>query len=106
MHPVVKRRLRPVVTIWPHIGTEDGDKVFGEPFTLKGFGVPKYQIVTTREGEEVKTKFAIIIDGADADKVKDTDEIATNRISRTPIKSISDYWALDDSSTELLEIYV
>lgn len=105
MHPVVRRRLRPIVTVWPCIGVVDGDKSFGEPYVLKGYVEPKQTFITTRVGNQVETKFIIILDGTDVGKIKDTDEIATTRIARTPVISIAEANGLNNLC-ELVEVYI
>lgn len=93
------------VIIYPCIGKEDGDKIYGEPLIFKGYVVPKYNVVITRSGEEMHVNSAIYLDGIYVDEIHDSDEIETAYLGRLPIKTIIPYTGINDKC-ELLEVMV
>lgn len=105
MDKQIKKRLKLDITIFPCSGTVDGDKQFGDPVVLKGFSVPKYVVITTREGEQVQCNTSVILDATDLPNVKDSDEIELPFISRRPIRSVQPYLALSQGY-ELVEVLI
>lgn len=101
----VRKRLQQDITIYPCTGVEDGDRMFGEPFVVKGYSVPKYKVVITRAGEEIQVHTAIIVDGSNVGTITDLDEVQTPYIQRTPVKYIAPYQSLRPG-TELVELYI
>lgn len=106
MDKAIKKHFRTAITVYPCIGSEDGDKQFGEPVVYKGCYFPKNVLVTNRDGEEVQSKSVVYLDGKYADVIADTDEISAQYLTRHPIQSIVPYFKLNSDKVDILEIYL
>ena len=101
----IKKRMRPILEVFPYTGTVDGDKEYGTSYTLSCFVVPIYKIVTNREGVEVQTKTTIILDAKSMGAISDKDEVSLPYIGRCPILSITPYYDLKQDF-ELIEVFI
>lgn len=105
MDAQIKKRMNQDITVFPCIGSSDGDKQFGDPIVLKGYCIPKYVVITTREGVQVQCNSSIIMSEENQDKVKDSDEVETSFISRRPIRAVLPYSSLK-VGWELIEVLI
>jgi len=91
MDPIIKRRLKPIIIVYPYIDMVDGDKRFGDSYVLNGYIVPKYGVIITVKGQTIQIDTTIILDGADVDRISVDDEIEAPFVKRCPIQKIIPY---------------
>lgn len=91
MDPMIKRRMIHDIVITPYQGMEDGDLIYGDTYTIKGYACDVESSTINRSGEKVKSSTTIYFDGKYAGKLSDNDEMQTPfRLSR-PVLSIAYY---------------
>lgn len=94
MYGQLKSLLQQEVTIYPCIALEEGQKVFGDPFTLQGLFYPEYDIQIVKERERYTSKTQIFFDEEAFDKINKHDEIEIKDVGRFPIQHYMKYKAI------------
>jgi hypothetical protein len=105
MDPQIKRRLKFDIGVYPCLGKEDGDPVFGDLITLKGYEATKVGTTITRGGQTYNVTSVIYMDGENANQVHVDDEIVSVVAGRLPVKLIEPFPGLG-SGYEVMVIYL
>lgn len=105
MDPQIKRRLKFDIVVYPCTEKVDGDPVFGDPVTLKGYEATKVGTTITRGGQTYNVTSVIYMDGENASNVHVDDEIVSVVAGRLPIKLIEPFPGLG-SGYEVMVIYL
>ena len=106
MHKVLKKKCRQNLIVHPCLGRVDGDKNFGDSYTLRCFAEPKIQIIRNMEGEEVVSDTTIFLDGVLFSQIKSDDEIELDLLGRREIHNLQVFPALKGDGYDHLEVYV
>lgn len=106
MHNILRKKCKQDLIVHPCISTTDGDKLFGNSYTLKCFGEPKIQVVRNVDGEEVVSDTTLFLDGAFVGHIKPEDEITFEFLGRREIHNIQIFPAIKGVGYDHLEVYV
>jgi hypothetical protein len=102
MDSQVKKRLKDI-TLYPCLGTVDGDPTWGEPITIRGYAMPKVAVIVDTKGKEIKISTSVLVEGTDAEKIHTEDELDIPFTGRSSVKKLQPYESLG-SGYELIEV--
>ncbi len=107
MDALIRRRLLTEVTIYPYLGQEKGNKIFGEPYTLMGYVNARQKVMLDNDGTNYRMYTLIIFAGQDIQfgPLKPEDEIVLPVQGRVPIINVKAYQGLP-SGTQNMEVMI
>lgn len=106
MHPILKRKCKQPMLIYPYLGSVDGDKTFGEAVTQLCYSESKIRVINNLKGQEVISMSTILMDDTNIGLLKENVEVSLEHLGRRPIINFQIFPALNGDGIEHLEVYV
>lgn len=91
MDAIIKRRMIHDVIVSPYKDIIDGDKEYGDQYTIKGYVVDVTGTTVDRSGNTVTSTTTVYLDGKYAESISDDDEIQTPFKAMRPILNVARY---------------